>query len=142
MEWSIDLHLVLLLQEYVALEAQVADFVHKQLIMDSEKDKITVAICQVKKLYWAILTLFDGFLNYSSLNWTNKEEIDEAVLMLHNRMFNLIRRMLLNQYKEVRDIQHHFEDFISVHALYIGSRCNDLLIWWDSINVGEAPVKQ
>jgi len=88
---------------------QVADFVHEQLMTDSEKDKVTVAICQVKKLYWAILTPFNGFLNYSSLDWTNEEEVDEAVLMLCKGMFDLmlgdwIRRMLLNQYEEVRDI--------------------------------------
>jgi len=101
MEWLTDLHLVLLLQEYVAPEAQVADFVCEQLMMDSEKDKVTVAIRQVKKLYQAIVTPFDGFLNYSSLDWTNEEEVDEAVLMLRKGMFNLmlgdrIRRMLLN----------------------------------------------
>jgi len=147
MEWSTDLHLVSLLQEYVAPEARVADFVREQLTTDGEKDKITLAIRQVKKLYRAIETPFDGFLNYSGLDWNNKEEVDEATLMLRRGMFDLmlgdrIRRMLLNRYKEVRDIRRRFEEFISVHALYMESRCNDLPIWWDAINIGEASVKR
>jgi len=77
-----DLHLVLLLQEYVTLEACVAGFVHEQLTMDSQKDMVTVAICQVRKLCWSISTPFDRFLNYSGLDWTKGEEVDKVVVML------------------------------------------------------------
>jgi len=109
-----DLHLVLLLQEYVTLKACMAGFVHEQLTLDSQKDIVTVAICQVRKLCWSISTPFDRFLNYSGLDWTKGEEVDKVVVMLCNRMFDLmlgdqIRRMLLNQYKEVGDIQCWFE---------------------------------
>jgi len=146
MEWSTDVHLVSLLQEYIAPEACVADFVCKQLTTDGQKDVVTVAICQLRKLYQSISMLFDRFLNCSGLNWTKVEEVDEAVVMLRNGMFDLmlgdrIRRMLLNQYEEVGDVRHRFEDFISVHAVYMESRCKDLPIWWDSINLGKGLVK-
>ena len=146
MEWSTDVHLVSFLQEYVTPEACVAGFVRKQLTMDGQKDVDTVAICQLRKLYRSISMLFNRFLNYSGLDWTKVEEVDEVVVMLRNGMFDLmlgdqIRRMLLNQYKEVGDIRRCFEDFILVHAVYMESRCKDLPIWWDSIDLGKGLVK-
>ena len=54
----------------------------KQLTMDSQKDMVTVAICQVRKLCWSISMLFDRFLNYSCLDWIKVEEVDKVVVML------------------------------------------------------------
>ena len=115
MEWSTDVYLVALLQQYLTPEVSVADFVHEQLITDKQKDELTVAIRQVTKLWRTISTPYDVFLNYTCLDWANEEDVDQIIPMVRRGMFDLmlgdqIRRMLLNQYEEVRNIRSCIEE--------------------------------
>jgi hypothetical protein len=147
MEWSTDLYLVSLLQEYVTPEPFIADFVRDQLITDEQKDALTVSIRQVTKIWRTISTPYDAFVNYTGLNWRKEEEVDELMPLIRGGMFDLmlgdrLRRMLINGYEEVDAVRRRFEYLISVHKAFVESRCEDMSIWWDRADVDAVPMKQ
>jgi len=146
MEWSTDLYHASLLEEYLTPEVWVADFVRDQLITDDQKDAITVAIRQVKKLWRTITAPYDVFVNYTCLDWTKEEDVDEVIPVIRRGMFDLMlgdrmRRMLVNQYEEVQVVRSRFEDFILVHGALLKSRCKEPSLWWDDVGVKKGPLK-
>ena len=146
MEWSTDLYHVAQLEEYLVPEVWVADFVRDQLITNDQKDAMTVAICQVTKLWRTITEPYDVFVNYTCLDWTKEQDVDEVFGMIRRGMFDLMlgdrmRRTLVNRYEEVRVVRSRFEDFILFHGALLKSHCKEPSLWWDSIGIKKGPLK-
>lgn len=147
MEWSLDFLLVSLLQEYLMPETKVADFVRAQLITDDEKDALTVTMRQISNLSRTITTPYDVFVNYSSIDWTDKGEVIRLTPELKREMFDLMlgdrtRRTLLNQYGDVHAIRARFEDFINIYSRHLEVRHDDVPIWWDGFGEDTSSNKQ
>jgi len=144
MEWSTDLHLVSLLQQYLVTPPRVTPFVRGQLKTTEENDNIEAALRQVMKLRRRVETPYDTLLNHTCLDWRNQRLVGLVSQDLPPAMFDLMlgnkaRRFLLNAYTDVHNIRRRIQKFVEL-LLADGVRARpSVQLWWDGVTEDAVP---
>lgn len=147
MEWTPDLYLVSLLEEYLFPVPQITGFVQEQLTTIDQKDDMTVALRQVMKLWRTIETPYDALLNHTCLDWRDELLVAEVLPDLRLAMFTHMlgdktRKFLLDRYSDVHLVRSYLEAFIMAYADELEDRPHQQDLWWDGVSpnaVAHAP---
>jgi hypothetical protein len=147
MELSPQFHTAGLLDQYLAQDTFVADFVRDQLITNTQQDYITEAFRKLLKHWRDLETDYDRFANFSGLNWYDEEEAYRAMARVRNAMFDLMlgdetRRINLNRYQEVHAVRNIVHEFFVEQGQHLHPRCEHGSLWWDEIKPDGSPRKQ
>lgn len=146
MEISPQFYVAALLHQYLAQDVFVADPVRVQLMTNEQKDGMTQALRKIGKAWRDLDTDYDRLLNFSALDWSDVNEVENSLPRVRRAMFDLMlgdetRRIQLNRYQEVHAIRNLIHAFYVAHGEFLHPRCEQGTLWWDEIKADETPRK-
>ena len=147
MEISPQFYVAALLHEYLAQDVYVAEPVRAQLLTNEQKDGLTEALRKIRKAWRDLETDYDRLLNFSALDWSDVNEVENSLPRVRRAMFDLMlgdetRRIQLNRYQEVHAIRNLIHAFYVAHGDFLHPRCEQGTLWWDEIKVDDTPRKR
>ena len=137
MEWSTDLHLVSLLQNYLVPHPRVTSLVRAQLTTVNESYDIQVALRRVTNRLRKVDSPYDALLNHTCLNWGNERLVDRVSSALPSAMFDLmlgneVTSQLLNKYTDVHSVRRRIQKFVELLP-------GNVQLWWDGVTEDAVP---
>jgi hypothetical protein len=141
MMWSVDLHVVALLDLYLGPMSEVTELVRGQLLQEQEAESIRQAIEDFAKGTSTPETLYGHYLSYSGLDFSARQEALVSIVVsgeLHRALFDLtlgqrVRSLQMSLYTEVHNaremVQHFFAEFEDDTVRGAGEK-----LWWDEIH--------
>jgi len=147
--WSTDLYLVTLLDEYVAPQTVVSDYVRKQLLRQEEENSIRQAIENRQEGQRDINDTYERWLWYSgidfetqALNLRNIIARGDLLRALFDLTLDQSVRHMLNHYTEFHEARRTIQLFFTKFANRISEGENPDGLWWDGAFVSQSPDKR
>jgi hypothetical protein len=150
MEWSTVLHLVALLDLYVAPKPRVTEHVRRLLLLEEEGRTIQNAIEDGMKGRKSMKNLYTVWLTFTGLEFkrarpTVNVAIEEGVLQ--RAMFDLmlgqrVRSFQLNYYTEIHEVRSWVRGFFDAWSKEMGPAPVVDTLWWDDINPSRTPHRR
>ena len=145
--WSTDLYLVALLDEYVAPQPVVANYVRKQLLQEDEKNVIQQAIDNAREGQHDLNGTYGRWLWYSGIDFDSQASNLPNVIARGDLLCALFDLMLgqsvkihmLNHYTEFHEVRCTIESFLIKFASMMSTEPTPGKLWWDGTFVSQSP---